>query len=137
MAGLTPKQEAFCLAYVETGNASEAYRHAYDAEKMSQDALWVEACKLAAHPKVALRLDELRAAHRERHQCTVDDIVRQLDEDRDFAREHETPAAAISATMGKAKLLGFLTDKSEVAMTLRRTADDLTDDELAKIAAGK
>lgn len=26
---LTPKQEAFCLAYLETGNASEAYRHVY------------------------------------------------------------------------------------------------------------
>lgn len=25
---LTPKQEAFCLAYIETGNASEAYRRA-------------------------------------------------------------------------------------------------------------
>lgn len=137
MAGLTPKQEAFCLAYVETGNASEAYRHAYNTDKMAPDTLWSEACKLAAHPKVATRLDELRAVHRERHQCTVDDIVKQLDEDREFAREHETPAAAISATMGKAKLLGFLTDKSEVAVTLKRTADDLTDDELAKIATGK
>ena len=27
---LTPKQEAFACAYVETGNASEAYRRAYD-----------------------------------------------------------------------------------------------------------
>ena len=31
---LTPKQEAFCLAYMETGNASEAYRRAYDADNM-------------------------------------------------------------------------------------------------------
>ncbi len=31
---LTPKQEAFALAYVETGNASEAYRYAYDAGNM-------------------------------------------------------------------------------------------------------
>lgn len=137
MAGLTPKQEAFCLAYVESGNASEAYRHAYDAEKMATESIWVEACKLAAHPKVALRIEELRAAHRERHQVTVDDIVKQLDEDRKFARDQMTPAAAISATMGKAKLLGFLTDKSEVAVTVKRSADDLTDDELAKIAAGQ
>ena len=27
---LTPKQEAFCLAYLETGNASEAYRRCYN-----------------------------------------------------------------------------------------------------------
>ena len=33
---LTPKQEAFVLAYIETGNASEAYRRAYNAENMSE-----------------------------------------------------------------------------------------------------
>lgn len=30
---LTPKQEAFAQAYVETGNASGAYRRAYNAGK--------------------------------------------------------------------------------------------------------
>lgn len=32
MLGLIPKQEAFCEAYIGTGNASEAYRCAYDVE---------------------------------------------------------------------------------------------------------
>ena len=31
---MTPKQEKFCQLYVELGNASEAYRQAYDASKM-------------------------------------------------------------------------------------------------------
>lgn len=31
---LTPKQARFCQAYLETGNASEAYRQAYDASRM-------------------------------------------------------------------------------------------------------
>ena len=31
---MTPKQEAFCLAFIETGNASDAYRRAYSAGKM-------------------------------------------------------------------------------------------------------
>ena len=31
MNELTQKQENFCLAYIETGNASEAYRKAYNA----------------------------------------------------------------------------------------------------------
>ena len=31
---LTPKQEAFCYGYIETGNASEAYRKAYITAKM-------------------------------------------------------------------------------------------------------
>lgn len=31
---LTPKQEAFCLSYAETGNALEAYRRVYGKENM-------------------------------------------------------------------------------------------------------
>lgn len=56
---LTPKQENFCLAYLETGNASEAYRRAYDAEGMSPSAINVEACNMLGNPKIALRLEEL------------------------------------------------------------------------------
>lgn len=113
MAGLTPKQEAFCFAFIETGNASEAYRRAYDAANMQPATINVKASELLASGKVAVRVAELRAEIVERHRFTIDDMVRQLDEDRIFARELETPAAAISATMGKAKVLGFLTDKVE------------------------
>jgi len=34
MSKLTLKQEGFCRSYIETGNASEAYRLNYNAEKM-------------------------------------------------------------------------------------------------------
>ena len=33
MGNLTPKQEKFCQKYIEMGNASEAYRQAYNASK--------------------------------------------------------------------------------------------------------
>jgi phage terminase small subunit len=32
----TDKMELFCLAYVETGNASEAYRRAYNTANMAK-----------------------------------------------------------------------------------------------------
>lgn len=57
--GLTPKQERFCLAYLETGNASEAYRRAYNASKMKPNSINVNASKLLADAKVTLRLKEL------------------------------------------------------------------------------
>ena len=38
---LTPKQERFCQVYIETGNASEAYRAAYNAEKMKPESVAV------------------------------------------------------------------------------------------------
>lgn len=57
---LTPKQEAFCLAYMETGNASEAYRMAYSAEKMKPETVSRSAKELMDNPKITTRLEELR-----------------------------------------------------------------------------
>lgn len=57
---LTPKQERFCLAYLETGNASEAYRRAYSAENMKPESIAVAASRVLSNAKVALRLAELR-----------------------------------------------------------------------------
>jgi hypothetical protein len=138
---LTPKQEAFCLAYVETGNASEAYRRCYNAEKMKPDVISVKACELLKNGKVAVRVQELQAAAVKRHEITVDDLVQELDDARMTALAALIPqsSAAVAATMGKAKLLGLLVDKQEVtgknggpiAVT---SAKDLTDDELAAIA---
>jgi hypothetical protein len=112
---LTPKQDAFCLAYVETGNAAEAYRRAYATASMSAGAISVEASRLIDHPKVSLRLEELRSVHADRHNVTIGDIRRQLEEDRAFAQACKAPAAAVSATMGMAKLFGFLVEKRQVA----------------------
>lgn len=108
---MTPKQEKFCQLYIELGNASEAYRQAYEPKKMSANAIGVEACKLLDNPKVALKVAELKARHAERHEMTVDEIARMLREDREFARQCETPAAAVSASMGLAKLYGHLREK--------------------------
>lgn len=106
---LTPKQEAFALAYVETGNASEAYRRAYNAGKMKPEVITVKASELLAHGKVSVRVTELQAGHAERHRLTVDDLLRELEEARQAALTAETAqsSAAVAATMGKAKLLGM------------------------------
>jgi len=111
---MTPKQEAFCLAYIETGNASEAYRRSYNAGNMKPESINVTACQLLSDPKIALRVAELKDELKERHKMTVDDIALMLKEDREFAKECETPGAAVTATMGLAKLYGLLTDKQEV-----------------------
>ena len=57
---LTPKQEAFILAYLGTGNASEAYRRAYHASGMNAATVNREAHSLLEHPKLAPRLKDLR-----------------------------------------------------------------------------
>ncbi len=59
-AQLTAKQEAFALAYLESGNASIAYRRAYNAEEMGNQSVAVTACRLLQNPKIALRVQAAR-----------------------------------------------------------------------------
>ncbi|WP_052168228.1 terminase small subunit [Pseudomonas aeruginosa] len=59
---LTPKQEAFCLAYLKTGNASEAYRLSYDAKNMKSETVNRTAKELIDNPKIAARMAELNAS---------------------------------------------------------------------------
>ena len=110
---LTPKQEAFAIAYIETGNASEAYRKAYNVNGKSDNAVHVEASRLLATPKVSLRVKELQAAHQARHNVTVDSLTKELEDARDLATKNKQPSAIVQAVMGKAKIHGMLTDKHE------------------------
>ena len=115
---LTLKQEAFCQAYIQNGgNASEAYRTAYDAGNMKPETVNKRASELLANGEVAGRVYELRAAIEERHQITMDDLIGELEEARSQAIGLNVPqlSVAVSATMGKAKMLGFLSDKVELS----------------------
>ena len=58
MKGLTPKQEAFCLAYAVSGNATEAYKKAYGAS--SDNAAAANSARLIRNDKIRRRLDELK-----------------------------------------------------------------------------
>lgn len=131
---LTIKQEKFCMVYVETGNASEAYRQAYNAENMKEASINVNASKLLADAKIALRIKELKSGHTKRHELTIDDLVKQLEEARKVALALENPqcSAAISATMGTAKLLGLVVDKTDIKLT---NVKELTNEQLAAIAS--
>ena len=57
---LTIKQERFVLEYMKDGNASRAYREAYDAENMKESSINVNASKLLSDTKIAQRVQELR-----------------------------------------------------------------------------
>jgi len=57
---LTPKQEKFCHVYMETGNASEAYRKSYNCEKMKPESVNRLAKAQLDHIKIASRIQELK-----------------------------------------------------------------------------
>ena len=55
MSKLTPKQEGFCLSYIETGNASEAYRRNYNAENMAEATINSRAYELLQNGEITVR----------------------------------------------------------------------------------
>jgi phage terminase small subunit len=75
------------------------------------------AARLFGNVRVQERLAEILGKAAVRAEITAADIAKQLDEDRDFARECATPAAMVAATMGKAKVLGLIVDRSKVDLT--------------------
>ncbi|NBM90058.1 terminase small subunit [Proteus sp. G2658] len=114
---LTVKQEKFCQAYVETGNASEAYRMAYATDKMKATSINSKAYELLNNGKVTVRVAQLQQEHRTKHDITVSDLLKELEEARQKALSAETPqaSAAVAATMGKARLTGL--DKVVIDLT--------------------
>lgn len=121
------------MVYIETGNASEAYRKSYNCEKMKAESINRLAFDLLQNLKITSRLDELRKKHAERHNITVSDLIKELEETKKVALSAMIPqcSAAISATMGKAKLLGFLDkkddgkDKEDLAAALNKLIDKM------------
>ena len=115
MSGLTQKQEKFCVEYIRTGNASEAYRQSYDCSRMKSETVNREGFETLQNPKISARVDQLRADAAKRHEITVDSLTLELEEARNLAKEQGTAAAMVSATLGKAKLHGLLIDKGEIS----------------------
>lgn len=105
---ITIKQDAFALAYMETSNAAEAYRRAYDVAPDAMDSwIYVEACQLLDNPKVSLRIKELQDQAAKMSLFTVSQAYKEYEAARVLAHKEAMPAAAISAVTGKVKLFGL------------------------------
>lgn len=111
---LTPKQEAFCLAYIETGNASEAYRRAYDTEA-SPKTINEKASRLLAEGKIGARLQQLHQATQKRTEITVEYLTEQLKAVLQKALTDSQSSAAVSAIVALGKLHGLIVDRKHVA----------------------
>lgn len=132
---LTPKQEAFALKYVECGNASEAYRHAYDAENSKPETIWKRACELLSDRKVTGRVSELKAGHAKRHEVTIDSLTETLEKAIKLAEQIEQPNAMVSAVKEMGTLHGVRVEKSTQTVIQHETALDLIEDDSAVIDA--
>lgn len=113
---LTQKQEAFCCAYIETGNASEAYRRSYDAERMKPATINRKALIVLRNPSVAARLQELRRPAVEKAQFTLESHLDKLAELRDAAEKKGNLPAAVAAEIARGKAAGITKEKPELTL---------------------
>ena len=125
---LTQFQEAFCLQFIKSGNASDAYRAVSpNSNGWTNNALWVTASKMMARPNVDLRIAELQAGMAARAIVSAESLADELDATITMARECGQPGVCVAAIMGKAKLFGLLVDRKE---TRKGLLDDLPFDQL-------
>ena len=114
---LTQKQEMFCIAYIETGNASEAYRRAYDCANMKPETINRKAKALLDDGKIAARIAELRAPAVKAAQITLEQHLKDLKALRDKADAAEKYGPAIQAEMARGKASGLYVDKIDLNVT--------------------
>lgn len=111
---LTPKQEVFCLAYIEGGNSSDAYRKAYNAGKMTAKTINEKASRLLAEGKVRARVEELRKPVVEAAQITLAGHLERLEALSVAAEQAGQYSAAITAEVSRGKASGLYVDKLTV-----------------------
>lgn len=103
-----PRHERFAQELAKGETADAAYVNA--GFKPSRG----NASRLKANDIISARVFEIQGMAADKVVVTIDDIARQLDEDRAFAMKVGSAAAAVASTMGKAKVLGLIIDKAEV-----------------------
>jgi phage terminase small subunit len=130
MAALTnPRHERFAQELAKGKSQTEAYVNA--GYKHSRSA----ATRLAADVSICERVADIQGRAAVRAELTLADIIDELEEARQIALSADTPqsGAAVTASMGKAKLLGLVVDRSEV-----KSEVEVTDarERLARLVSG-
>lgn len=123
-----PRHEAFAQALAEQKTADEAFVIA--GFKPSRG----NASRLKAKDSVRARVAELLEKRSRKSDVTVESLARELDEAREIAIKEGQSAAAVSATMSKAKLFGLDVNKS-VNVNLNSNFHEQTDEELQSALA--
>jgi hypothetical protein len=121
------RHEAFAHGLAKQKTADEAYAAAGFKPNRGN------ASRLKANESILARVAELQGKAAERTVVTVEDIARQLDEDRAFAESVNSASAMVAATMGKAKVLGLIIEKAEnVNLNYDVTDEPASEDDWSK-----
>ena len=113
---LSIKQEKFCNYYLESGNASEAYRRAFSCSKMAEKTIWEKASILLSKDKVRARVEQLRSELQRRSDITKDEAVGIL---ADIARANIVDALVVRKSQDFVTIL--VGDISNLPLNIQRS----------------
>jgi hypothetical protein len=111
--GLTQKQEAFCLSFIETGNASEAYRLAYQPRRMTDKSIHEKASHILAEGKVQARVAKLRGTAAGKAVFGLVDHLAELATLRDLAKGEKAWGPAVQAEVKRGEAAGLYPDRGK------------------------
>lgn len=95
---LTPKQERFALEYFKTGNASKAYRIAYDCQNMAPETINRKALEVLENGMIAARIERLRAKAEAKGMRSKEEALEML---WNWANKSERDRAQVMKLIGK------------------------------------
>lgn len=130
---LTVKQENFCNYYIESGNASEAYRRAYSCSKMKDEVINVKASELLNNGKISVRVSQLQAELQKRSDITKDEAVQELT---NIVRVRISDIMQAKGNTIKIKDIDYLPDEIKACIkSIKKTRNGLSIGLYDKIAA--
>jgi hypothetical protein len=103
---LTAKQMKFCEGVLGGLSLSDAYRAAYDVQRMGPPQVNCEASRLRAHPAIALWLDAITTEIAGAHVCTREEHLRELARLKAIAIRTGNVGAAVQAEQLRGKVGG-------------------------------
>lgn len=120
---ITPKQLKFAKVFVETSNATEAYRQAYNT-KANPVSISPAASRLINHNcKVAAKVEELQ----NKLLITTETQVMKLERIHDLAIADKQYPSAINAINSQSKHVGLINDKPTVNVNINKAESQLED----------
>jgi len=134
---LTDKQQRFVAEYLVDLNATQAAIRAGYSEKTARQV----GSENLSKPDIADAIAKRQAKVAKKVEVTVESLATELEEARALALIEKQTSAAVSATMGKAKLFGLGVENRKLSGTIQvvtitpQHLDKLTDDELARLEA--
>jgi phage terminase small subunit len=132
IAGMSPKQEKFCMEYIATGDSLTAYKAAGYAEGKNHADTRRRASTLLKNEKIQQRIDDLREVALDRMAWNADQVLNRLDEVYKHALSNGDYTNANRSVESVAKHLGMFVDRSEQKIKMGTIGDSTNSDEVKK-----